>query len=85
MAIFTNAAGKFGADGLAPGRWTIEMATEGTPTSLTLDIPKGTSGLFKAGTLTAAGQPTGAAGATVEKSGAGTKISAFQMSRVKPK
>jgi outer membrane usher protein len=51
VAIFTNAAGKFGADGLAPGRWIIEMATDGAPTLFTIDIPKGTDGLFKAGIL----------------------------------
>jgi outer membrane usher protein len=52
--IFTNAAGKFGADGLAPGRWTIEMATDGEPSRFILEIPEGTDGLFKAGTLTPA-------------------------------
>jgi outer membrane usher protein len=57
VAIFTNAAGKFGADGLAPGRWTVVMATEDAPTRFVLDIPDGTDGLFKAGTLT----PTGTA------------------------
>ncbi len=51
VSIFTNASGKFGADGLAPGRWIIEMATEGTPLRYAVNIPKGTEGLFKAGTL----------------------------------
>jgi outer membrane usher protein len=51
VQIFTNAAGRFGADGLAPGRWIIEMATEEAPTRFTVDIPKGTNGLFDAGTL----------------------------------
>ena len=51
VAIFTNAAGKFGADGLAPGRWIIEMATEGAPTRFVLDVAKGANGLFKAGVL----------------------------------
>lgn len=51
VAIFTNSAGKFGAEGLAPGRWIIEMATEGAPTKFVIDVPKGTDGLFKAGTL----------------------------------
>jgi outer membrane usher protein len=54
VAIFTNAAGKFGADGLAPGRWIVEMATDGEPTRFVLDVPAGTDGLFKAGTLTPA-------------------------------
>lgn len=51
VAIFTNAAGKFGAEGLAPGKWTIEIATPDTPTLYAIDIPAGTDGLFKAGTL----------------------------------
>lgn len=51
VAIFTNATGRFGADGLAPGRWTIEMATDGSPTIFNLIIPPGTDGLFKAGVL----------------------------------
>jgi outer membrane usher protein len=55
--IFTNAAGRFGADGLAPGRWIIEMATDGAPTRFVLDIPANVEGLFKAGTL----HPVGAA------------------------
>ncbi|MEQ1697538.1 MAG: fimbrial biogenesis outer membrane usher protein [Hyphomicrobiaceae bacterium] len=51
VAVFTNASGKFGADGLAPGRWIIEMATEGAPLRFAVNIPKGTEGLFKAGAL----------------------------------
>ena len=56
VAVFTNAAGRFGAEGLAPGRWVIEMATEGAPTKFVIDIPKGTDGLFKAGTLRPSGR-----------------------------
>ena len=55
VAIFTNATGRFGADGLAPGHWVIEMATDGGPTHFALDIPAGTNGLFKAGILKPAG------------------------------
>jgi outer membrane usher protein len=51
VAIFTNGAGKFGAEGLAPGKWIIEMATDGVPTRYEIEVPKGTDGLFKAGTL----------------------------------
>jgi len=51
VAVFTNAAGKFGAEGLAPGRWTIEMATAPRPTDYVIDIPQGTDGLFRCGTL----------------------------------
>ena len=55
IAVFTNAAGRFGADGLAPGRWIIEMGGDGAPTRFVIDIPAGTNGLFKAGTLKPAG------------------------------
>lgn len=55
VALFTNAAGRFGAEGLAPGRWRIEIASDGETLAWTLDIPKGTDGLFKAGTLKPAG------------------------------
>ncbi len=58
VSIFTNASGKFGADGLAPGRWIIEMATEGTSLRYAVTIPKGTEGLFKAGTLKPVGGDT---------------------------
>jgi outer membrane usher protein len=51
VTIFTNAAGRFGGDGLAAGRWIIEMDTEDAPTTFLLKIPPGTEGLFKAGTL----------------------------------
>jgi outer membrane usher protein len=51
VSIFTNAEGKFGAEGLAPGRWTIEMLTEGAPTRYVLDVPDGANGLIKVGTL----------------------------------
>lgn len=55
VVVFTNASGRFGADGLAPGRWSIEMATDGRPTRYVLDVPPGTKGLFKAGTLKPSG------------------------------
>ena len=51
VAIFTNADGKFGVEGLAPGRWIVEMATDEHPTTYAIEVPKGTDGLFKAGTL----------------------------------
>ena len=51
VAIFTNGAGKFGAEGLAPGKWIIEMATDGAPTLFALEIPGGTDGLIKVGEL----------------------------------
>lgn len=51
VSVFTNAAGKFGAEGLAPGRWIIEMDTEGARTRFIVDVPEGATGVFKAGTL----------------------------------
>lgn len=51
VAIFTNSVGRFGADGLAPGEWIIEMATDGATTRYQINIPAGTDGLFRAGTL----------------------------------
>lgn len=52
VAIFTNGVGKFGADGLAPGKWIIDLAVEGAALRYHLVVPKGVDGLFTAGTLT---------------------------------
>lgn len=51
VAVFTNRDGKFAADGVAPGRWIIEMATEGGPTHYLLDVPDGIDGLYRTGEL----------------------------------
>jgi outer membrane usher protein len=51
VELFTNRAGRFGAQGLAPGRWVIEMPTEGEPTRYAIDIPDGVKGLHNAGVL----------------------------------
>jgi outer membrane usher protein len=51
VAVFTNAAGRFGIDGVAPGRWIIEMAAEPGSVRYVIEVPKGTDGLFRAGTL----------------------------------
>jgi outer membrane usher protein len=51
VALFTNAAGKFGADGLAPGTWIIDVATDDGPVHYVVEVPQGTQGLFKAGML----------------------------------
>jgi outer membrane usher protein len=51
VSVFTNAAGKFGAEGLGPGRWILEMATEDEPTRFAFDIPEGANGLVQLGTL----------------------------------
>ncbi|MCP4781666.1 MAG: hypothetical protein GY877_13270 [Hyphomicrobium sp.] len=44
IAFFTNAAGKFEAEGLAPGEWTLEVATEGEPTNFLLVVPEDAGG-----------------------------------------
>jgi outer membrane usher protein len=49
--LFTNRAGKFGVEGLAPGRWIIEMPGEQGPLLYRLSIPKTAEGLYRAGTL----------------------------------
>jgi outer membrane usher protein len=54
VTIFTNRTGRFGAQGLRPGRWIIDMATE-PPTRFVIDIPKATVGLVKLDTLKPAG------------------------------
>lgn len=51
VSFFTNSAGKFGIEGLAPGRWVIEIANEGESLRFALEVPAGETGLFKAGTL----------------------------------
>lgn len=51
VAVFTNSAGRFGADGLAPGRWMIEMSSDDGTLVYEIAIPTGTDGLFRAGTL----------------------------------
>ena len=48
VSLFTNQAGRFSADGLAPGTWTIAMATESGPVSYIVRVPEGTKGWYKA-------------------------------------
>ncbi len=50
VAFFTNGAGRFGADGLAPGRWRIELSTDQRQ-HVTFEIPRNVQGLHKVGTL----------------------------------
>lgn len=52
VAFFTNAAGRFGAEGMAPGRWRLKLAVDDVPAAYELQIPDGAKGLYKAGTLT---------------------------------
>ncbi len=50
VEVFTNRVGRFGAQGMRPGHWVIEMAT--TPkTEYEIVIPDGTVGLYRAGKL----------------------------------
>jgi outer membrane usher protein len=59
VQVFTNRVGRFAAEGLAPGRWVIEMDTPGGTTTFVVEVPKGTDGLFKAETLKAVSGPKG--------------------------
>lgn len=54
VQVFTNAAGRFAAEGLAPGAWHIALA-DGT--AYAFSIPEGTAGLYDAASLV----PDGAA------------------------
>ncbi len=51
VAVFTNAEGRFGAEGLSPGRWILEMAGEAGPVKYVIDVPQGANGLVKVGSL----------------------------------
>jgi len=55
VEFFTNASGKFAAEGLSAGRWVLEVATESQATVFELEIPEGTEGLLRTGKL----KPTG--------------------------
>jgi outer membrane usher protein len=50
ITIFTNRVGRFGASGLRPGRWRLEMGTT-PPTVYYLDVPQSAEGFVKAGDL----------------------------------
>lgn len=50
VAIFTNREGRFSAEGLRAGRWTLEFLSD-PPSCFRLAIPEQTSGLFDAGHL----------------------------------
>lgn len=51
VTVITNAAGRFAAEGLAPGKWRIEMSGDEQTFTYALDIAEGTDGLVRAGTL----------------------------------
>ncbi len=48
--VFTNKSGRFGAEGLAPGIWLIEMNTD-PAVQYIINIPKDTKGMYKTGKL----------------------------------
>jgi outer membrane usher protein len=54
VTLFTNREGRFGATGLAPGRWRIEMLTE-PPTVYVIDVPADATGVFRTNDLTPSG------------------------------
>jgi outer membrane usher protein len=59
IVLFTNRDGRFGASGLRPGQWRIEMGTT-PPTVYQLDVPAAAEGFVKTGDLkpsTSGGQP----------------------------
>ncbi len=58
VSVFTNKVGRFSAEGLSPGKWVIEMATDGEPTRYEIEVPQGTDGLFVAGVLRPLGTET---------------------------
>jgi outer membrane usher protein len=50
VEMFTSRDGRFGAQGLRPGRWRIEMPT--TPVAkFIITVPKGATGLYRTGDL----------------------------------
>jgi outer membrane usher protein len=51
VQVFTNREGRFGASGLAPGRWRIAMNDDRNSIFI-LDIPEGAENIFRAGALT---------------------------------
>jgi len=64
VTVFTNAAGRFAAEGLAPGAWRIEMSDGARTLVYSLQVPEGTDGLVRAGTL----RPDGAAPSPAQSS-----------------
>jgi outer membrane usher protein len=51
LPVFTNSGGRFAAEGLAEGRWELEMASENGALIYRFDVPKGATGLVKVATL----------------------------------
>ena len=59
VTMFTSRGGKFGAQGLRPGKWRIEMPTEGGATIYEIDVKDDPSGTVRLGDI----RPTGTGGA----------------------
>lgn len=51
IAVFTNAKGRFGAEGLSAGYWVIEIESSDAPMRFAFDVPKGVEGLHRVGEL----------------------------------
>ena len=51
IPVFTNRAGRFGAPGLAPGRWRITMLDE-QKSSFVIVVPEKAEGVLRLGDLT---------------------------------
>ncbi len=49
VTMFTSRGGKFGAQGLRPGKWRIEMPTEGGATIYEIDVKDDPSGTVRLG------------------------------------
>jgi outer membrane usher protein len=54
IGLFTNREGRFGAVGLAPGRWRVEMLDD-QKSVFTIDVPKDAEGVLRVGDLAPAG------------------------------
>ncbi|MEL0253462.1 MAG: hypothetical protein VW935_16190, partial [Novosphingobium sp.] len=52
QTVFTNRQGRFGATGLAPGKWKIEML-DAARSTFEIDIPKEASGVIQLGSIKA--------------------------------
>ena len=55
VMMFTNRDGRFGAAGLAPGRWRVEMLTEPT-TVYFIDVPEDAVGVYRTAELAPTGE-----------------------------
>lgn len=51
VSVFTNSEGRFGAEGLSPGRWIVEMAANDSVMLYAIDVPDGANGLVKTGNI----------------------------------